>query len=229
MDHETKKYSHPYVPGREQPMIETVYVLQQQQRLMGRWLFFILVAVLFCFSMLFVLLPYLSEVNPGVREDAGTVGKVSDESVVLDEIRILKSQVGSLITESIQIKVNQLEKSLLDGMISKSDLVAIQELKSDLKVLKTYALQNSIDSLSVFDSGLQKSPSDSVPRMFDAEQIGREISQMKTLFYISMASWGLMLVVVSGVWMHSCYSIKRLEGFRYSSKELLGKPQSEYY
>ena len=134
MDHETKKYSHPYVPGREQPMIETVYVLQQQQRLMGRWLFFILVAVLFCFSMLFVLLPYLSEVNPGVREDAGTVGKVSDESVVLDEIRILKSQVGSLITESIQIKVNQLEKSLLDGMISKSDLVAIQELKSDLKV-----------------------------------------------------------------------------------------------
>jgi len=113
--------------------------------------------------------PYAVEMNP----------------VLSAEINSLKGQVVGLISGSIESKLRALEESVRLGTVS-SSLGTIEDLKNDIKVLRSYSEPSVADQAAV-----------------STEQLMQEMSHLKNLIYVSLASCGLMLAAVAGVWIRN--------------------------
>lgn len=99
------------------------------------------------------------------------------------EVRTLKSQLVGLISGSIDSKLRTLEDNIRRGAIANS-LGNIEDLRNDLQVLRVYSEPVKKQSAS---------PSN--------EQLLQEVSQLKTLLYLTLSSCGLMLAAIAGIWL----------------------------
>lgn len=112
---------------------------------------------------------YLREMNPVLSAD----------------VNALKVQMVGLVSGSIESKLRMLEESVRMGTAANS-LGTIQDLKNDIKVLRSYS---------------QPAEKTADKERIANEQVLREISQLKHLIYVSLASCGLMLAAVAGIWL----------------------------
>ncbi|HEY8037406.1 MAG TPA: hypothetical protein VIF37_17645 [Methylobacter sp.] len=103
--------------------------------------------------------------------------------VVSAEVNALKGQLVGLVSGSIESKLNALEESIRVGSVS-SSIGAIEDLKNDLKVLRSYS-----------------EPVRKGKATISNEQLMQEMSQLKRLIYVTLASCGLMLAAVAGIWI----------------------------
>jgi hypothetical protein len=110
---------------------------------------------------------YASEMNP----------------VLSAEVNTLKKQLVGLVSGSIESKLATLEESIRLGTVTNS-LGTIEELKNDVKVLRSYSDTSRKEIVVVSN-----------------EQLRQEMSQLKNLIYVSLASCGLMLAAVAGIWI----------------------------
>ncbi len=109
--------------------------------------------------------------------------------VVSAEVNALKGQLVGLVSGSIESKLNALEESIRVGTVS-SSIGTIEDLKNDLKVLRAYSEPAKKDKAVVSN-----------------EQLMQEMSQLKRLIYLSLASCGLMLAAVAGIWIKNRYRL----------------------
>ncbi|TAK59619.1 hypothetical protein [Methylobacter sp.] len=103
--------------------------------------------------------------------------------VLSAEVNALKGQLVGLVSGSIESKLNALEESIRVGSVS-SSIGAIEDLKNDLKVLRSYS-----------------EPAKKGKETISNEQLMQEMSQLKRLIYVTLASCGLMLAAVAGIWI----------------------------
>ncbi|TRW97956.1 hypothetical protein [Candidatus Methylobacter oryzae] len=103
--------------------------------------------------------------------------------VLSSEVSALKGQLVGLVSGSIESKLNALEESIRVGSVS-SSIGTIEDLKNDLKVLRAYSEPAKKGNATVSN-----------------EQLMLEMSQLKRLIYLTIASCGLMLAAVAGVWI----------------------------
>ena len=130
----------------------------------------------------FLLIPTESVINRKII--TSTESYAADiNPVVSAEVNELKGKLIGLVSGSIENKLNALEESLRVGSVS-SSIGTIEDLKSDLKVLRTYS------------DPVQKSKV-----VVSNEQLMQEMSQLKRLIYTTLASCGLMLAAVAGIWI----------------------------
>jgi hypothetical protein len=113
---------------------------------------------------------YASEMNP----------------VVSAEVNALKGQLVGLVSGSIESKLNALEESIRVGSVS-SSIGTIEDLKNDLKVLRTYSAETDKKGKPVVSN----------------EQLMQEMSQLKRLIYLTIASCSLMLAAIAGIWIRN--------------------------
>ena len=99
------------------------------------------------------------------------------------EVNALKGQLVGLVSGSIESKLNALEESIRIGTVA-SSIGTIEELKVDLKALRAYSVPAKQDKVVV-----------------STEQLMQEMSQLKRLIYLTIASCGLMLAAVAGIWI----------------------------
>ncbi|MFI3157219.1 MAG: hypothetical protein QX199_13780 [Methylococcaceae bacterium] len=99
------------------------------------------------------------------------------------EVNALKGQLVGLVSGSIESKLNALEESIRVGSVS-SSIGTIEDLKNDLKVLRSYSESAKKGQTAVSN-----------------EQLMQEMSQLKRLIYLTIASCGLMLAAVAGIWI----------------------------
>jgi hypothetical protein len=71
------------------------------------------------------------------------------------------------------------------GSVSQS-LGTIDDLKNDIKVLRSYSAPKEPESPAISN-----------------EQILKEMSHLKNLIYLTIASCGLMLAAVAGIWIRN--------------------------
>jgi hypothetical protein len=128
---------------------------------------------------------YASEMNP----------------VLSAEVIALKGQLVGLVSGSIESKLNALEENIRTGSVS-SSIGAIEDLKNDLKVLRSYS-----------------EPAKKGKAVISNEQLMQEMSQLKRLIYLTLASCGLMLAAVAGVWIRNRYRLP----YKESRTSYLGK------
>jgi len=99
------------------------------------------------------------------------------------EVNALKGQLVGLVSGSIESKLNALEESIRIGSVA-SSIGTIEDLKNDLKVLRAYS-----------------EPAKKGDAVISNEQLMQEMSQLKRLIYLTIASCGLMLAAVAGIWI----------------------------
>jgi len=104
------------------------------------------------------------------------------------EVNTLKGQVVGLVSGSIESKLRTLENSIKLGSVNNS-LGTIEDLKNDIKLLRTYS----------------DSPAAEATPVVKSEQLMQEMSHLKNLIYFTLASCGLMFAAVAGVWIKQRY------------------------
>jgi hypothetical protein len=118
-----------------------------------------------------------------------------------EEINVLKSQLIGLISGSIESKLRILEESIQSGTLTTTGKGAIQDLKNDVIVLKTYS-ETGAGRLIAKNTEATSTSATKLDR-----QLMDEVSQLKNLLYISIASCGLMIAAIGGIWYQSRYRL----------------------
>jgi hypothetical protein len=131
----------------------------------------------------FLLFPSDSFINRYKKATATETYAAEMNPVLSAEVNALKGQLVGLVSGSIESKLNALEENIRIGSIS-SSIGAIEELKNDLKVLRSYSEPANKGKVDVSN-----------------EQLMQEMSHLKNLIYLSLASCGLMLAAVAGIWI----------------------------
>lgn len=149
----------------------------------------------------FVVPPYQSGTYPKKQQIVSNAAE--GNSVLSSEVNALKGQVIGLVSGSIESKLRMLEDSIKMGAAA-SSLGTIEDLKNDVKVLRSYS-----------------EPAQKVQKTAETnEQVLQEMSQLKRLIYVSLASCGLMLAAIAGIWFKNL----NLLTYRQTIKNYLHKP-----
>jgi hypothetical protein len=163
----------------------------------NRWLLIVVCSLMVVVVIAgFLLIPTDSFIN---RYQTATYA-AEKNPVLSAEVNALKGQLVGLVSGSIESKLNALEEGIRVGSVS-SSIGMIEELKTDLKVLRSYSEPSKDKSV------------------ISNEQLMQEMSHLKGLIYMSLASCGLMLAAVAGIWIKNRNRLPYTE----SKKTYLGK------
>ena len=184
----------------------------------NRFLIYIIVALM----MLVLVMGFLLFPKDSMLEDYQLNRKASElqnlemNPVVSAEISKLKSQLIGLLSGSIESKLRILEENIKSGSLNVASMGAIQDLKNDVQVLKTYTESGSGRLI------VEKYANNQSVSAIDRHLL-QEVTQLKNLLYISIGSCGLMLAAMGGVWLQSRYRLGQDEHKASSSDHYLGK------
>lgn len=148
------------------------------------------------------------------RQVIAEIQKQQINPAVSEELKILKSQLVGLISGSIESKLRILEQSIHSGTLATTGLGTIQDLKNDVIVLKTYS-ETGAGRLIANNTKAATTKLD--------KQLIDEVSQLKNLLYISIASCGLMVAAIGGIWFQSRYRLGHDRSETKKNKHFLGK------
>ncbi|MDD5276325.1 MAG: hypothetical protein PHR16_09605 [Methylovulum sp.] len=152
----------------------------------NRWL---LTGVLFLMTVIFIAGFFLLPSNDFVDnyKKLATADEYATQSNprLSADVDTLKGQLVGLVSGSIESKLRSLEDSLRAGTINNS-LGTIEDLKNDVKVLRTYSEPINKQQIGTVTAN---------------EQMAQEMSHLKRLIYLSLASCGLMLAAAAGIWV----------------------------
>jgi len=165
------------VQGRLQNM-PSYQGLMKVNRFLRALVFFLMIVVL---VVGFLSVPAYSLMSKNITPTEAYSSEMNP--VVSVEVNALKRQLVGLISGSIENKLATLEESIRLGTVTNS-LGTIEELKNDVKVLRTYSETPKKENVVVSN-----------------EQLRQEMSQLKNLIYVSLASCGLMLAAFAGIWI----------------------------
>lgn len=146
----------------------------------------------------FWLMPSGSFLDRYQKITAAQVSDIESNQGLSAEVDTLKGQLVGLVSGSIESKLRSLEASLRTGAINNS-LGTIEDLKNDIRVLRSYS------------EPVKKQPSVSIAN----EQLIAEMAHLKRLIYLTIASCGLIVAGIAGIW------IKKLNKLPY--KEIINR------
>lgn len=126
----------------------------------------------------------------------------SSNPVISAEILTLKNQVVGLVGGSIESKLRILEDSIKTGSVNNA-LGTIQDLKHDVKMLQTYSEPVAAKE----------------PVQLANDILLKELSHLKNLLYLTLASASLMFAAIAGVWVRKQYRL------HHDKKSYLGQQQ----
>ncbi len=150
------------------------------------------------FVLGFLLLPADNMLDNFKSKPQGkSVAYTIQNPVLSAEINTLKGQLVGLISGSIESKLRILEQSVRTGSITAS-LGTIQDLRNDVRVLRSYS--------SVADKKEVENPVN--------EALLKEVSQLKNLIYLTLASCGLMIAAIGGIWVRNRYRLDHPDSFK---------------
>ncbi len=180
------------VNAEEQRDIVILQNIPQYQCLVKANRFLLLLAsslMVIVFILGFLLIPtenMLGKFMSSKQMEASAVYTI-ENPVLSAEIKALKSQFVGLISGSIESKLRMLEESIRKGSIITS-LDTVEGLRADVKVLQAYS------------APLPVAEKRNIKNQGNAE-ILKEVSQLKTLIYLTLTSCGLMIAAICGFWV----------------------------
>lgn len=143
---------------------------------------FFLMLVVFVLGAVFI--PNSDTVTDYAKISATKMAVQGMNPVVSSEVNNLKGQLIGLVSGSIESKLRSLEVSIKTGTMTNS-LSTIEDLKKDVKALRSYSTSASPNKEETSVSN---------------QKIAEEVTHLKGLIYMSLASCGLMFVAAAGVW-----------------------------
>ena len=165
----------------------------------NRWL---MAMVFFLMTVIVIAGFFMLPANDLTRYKKPEVTVVEMNPVLSAEVNTLKGQFVGLVSGSIESKLRSLEESVRLGTVS-SALGTIEDLKNDVKVLRSYSEPAKKEKVVIAN-----------------EQLMQEMSELKRLIYVTLASCGLMLAAITGIWFKNRYRLPYKEAIiRYLGKK----------
>ncbi|GEM_PF-5873698 len=131
---------------------------------------------------------------------------------MINDIQTIKNQFGMLLVGSIENKVHSLEQKILSGTVNRKDIILIQGLKNELKILKSQAYRVGLNNTSLLGGHVDDlSISTNLTHAVEKESLVQEISTLYNFVYVGFASFGLLFTAVGGLWIQNYHLIKRLD------------------
>jgi hypothetical protein len=152
----------------------------------NRWL---MAMVFFLMTVIVIAGFFLFPTNDVTRFKKYEATMAEINPVLSAEVNTLKGQFVGLVSGSIESKLRSLEESIRSGTVSNS-LGTIEDLKNDVKVLRSYSEPAKREKVAVPN-----------------EQLIKEMSELKRLIYLTLASCGLMLAALVGVWLKNRFRL----------------------
>jgi hypothetical protein len=159
----------------------------------NRWL---MAMVFFLMSVIVIVGFFLFPTNDVTRFKKSEAAIAEMNPVLSAEVNTLKGQFVGLVSGSIESKLRSLEESIRQGSVS-SSLGTIEDLKNDVKVLRSYS-----------------EPPKKEKAVIANEQLIQEMSELKRLIYATLASCGLMLAAIAGIWLKNRYRLPYKEAVK---------------
>ncbi len=219
------KYS--YNTDRQQQIVERLFVLERHRQ--SRYWLVLLLIMATAVVVVYFTSPLIESLIRLGNLSGYSQNNTYNPPEVYKKVELLKGKMDALVTGSMETKVNRLEKNLTSGIIRPADLETIQGLKTDLQILRTYSEQNSIASLGMGTHQESIMSLNATSPILYSDELLHEISNLRSLFYLSIASCGFLIVVVSGAWLYSSTRLKQLSGSTLYRRALLDKPNSDLY
>jgi len=154
----------------------------------NRWL---MAMVFFLMTLIVIAGFFIFPANDVTRYKKSEAAVAEINPVLSAEVNTLKGQFVGLVSGSIESKLRSLEESVRLGTVS-SALGTIEELKSEVKVLRSYS---------------EPAEKEKVAMAIPNQQLMQEMSELKHLVYATLASCGLMLAAVVGIWFKNRYRL----------------------
>ena len=165
----------------------------------NRWL---MAMVFFLMTVIVIAGFFMFPANDIKSYKKSEVNVVEMNPVLSAEVNTLKGQFVGLVSGSIESKLRTLEESVRLGTVSTA-LGTIEDLKNDVKVLRSYS-----------------EPAKKEKVVLSNEQLMQEMSELKHLIYVTLASCGLMLAAVASIWFKNRYRLPYKEAIiRYLGKK----------
>jgi hypothetical protein len=152
----------------------------------NRWL---MAMVFFLMTLIVIAGFFIFPANDVSRYKKSEAAVAEMNPVLSAEVNTLKGQFVGLVSGSIESKLRSLEESVRLGTVS-SALGTIEELKSEVKVLRSYSEPAEKENVAIPN-----------------QQLMQEMSELKHLVYATLASCGLMLAAVAGIWFKNRYRL----------------------
>lgn len=152
----------------------------------NRWL---MAMVFFLMTVIFIAGFFIFPANVVTSYKNSAVNAAEMNPVLSAEVKSLKGQFVGLVSGSIESKLRVLEESVRLGTVSEA-LGTIEDLKNDVKVLRTYSEPQKNDDVSLTN-----------------QQLMQEMSELKRLIYATLASCGLMFAAIAGIWLKNRYHL----------------------
>ena len=166
-----------------QGVVRTIPSHQQLMKVNRLLVGAVLCLMLAVFILGVVFIPDSDVVNSYKKINAAHIAAQGMNPAVSAEVNNLKGQLIGLVSGSIESKLSALEASIKSGTLDNS-LGTIADLKNDIKVLRSYS-----------------EPPDKPQAVVSNVQLAEEVTHLKHLIYMSLASCGLMFAAAAGVWV----------------------------
>lgn len=144
----------------------------------------VFVLMIIVFVLGFFLIPDENNIIEGFVKANTSDISASMNPAISEEVNTLKSQLAGLVSGSIESKLKTLEENIRSGKLS-SSLNMVEELKNDVEFLRGYVKPVKTDR----------------PAAISNEQLIKEMSYLKRLVYMTIASCALIFIGFVGVWI----------------------------
>ena len=178
-----------------------------------RWRYWVLALVAFVLAVSLYLLINTSQMAARFQvklasvEDSDTL-RIRQYNQKLEE---LQDRMTVFVADSVETKLKTLEKNVTDGSVGIQEIKILEDLKGEVQLLEKYASGRGgklTDSSRLDHPRFQITPG--TQSTTSGSDLLYEVSQMKRLLYLSIASCGFVGFLIGGYWWQSNSRIKRL-------------------
>ena len=123
----------------------------------------------------------------------------------------LQDRMTVFVADSVETKLKSLEKNVTEGSVGAQEIKILEELKGEVKLLESYSYGKGgklTDSSRLDHPRFQITPG--TQNTSSSGDLLYEVSQMKRLLYLSIASCGFVGFLVGGYWWQSTTRDKRV-------------------
>ncbi len=140
------------------------------------------------------------------------------------KLEALQDRMTAFVADSVETQLKTLEKNVTDGKVGAQDIKALEELKGEVQLLEKYSAGkggNITDTSRLDHARYQITPgSQNAP---SSAELLYEVSHMKRLLYLGIASCGFVGFLLGGFWWQNNMRIKRLAKDFASPRLMIGR------
>jgi hypothetical protein len=152
---------------------------------------------------------FLASLGQPAQSESSDTAKIRRYNEKLERIQ---ERMSAFIADSVEDRLRTLESNVSAGTVGAEEIRTVQELRNELRLLEDYSAGKSgdlTDSSRLEHTRFQTTPGSASAGAATTEILGEAV-RIKYLLYFSIASCGLLGMMITGYWWQQNARMRRL-------------------